>query len=386
MSGHAVVNRVLDHLARVRLGAPGRTWPAFHFCGVIGWIAGISLALALTSRLGLSLEVTAVLAVAAFLTFLALALAVKICLGYESIPHYHHMIAVVAVSSLLLRLQGEPILPYLDSVFLGLGLFLACGRVGCFLVGCCHGCPHTWGVRYSPEHAKEGFTPPLVGVRLFPVQLVESLWVAATVALGTLMVLRRDPPGTALAWYIMAYGLGRFTFELLRGDRRPYWGTFSEPQWTSLLLMVVTSGAELGGILPWEPAHLAVTGVLSLGMAMATLRERPARRLLRGAHVAELAELVAGASAPVEEGHLHIGETSLGLRLSASTVRQEEAGLPLKVVASSFRHGALMDDDARRLAVLVARLRRHDGEAELLRGKNGVYHLLLPAVERSRAV
>jgi hypothetical protein len=241
-------------------------------------------------------------------------------------------------------------------------------------------------VRYRPEHAEEGFSPPLVGVRLFPVQLVESLWVAATVALGTLMVVRGDPPGTALAWYTIAYGLGRFAFELLRGDRRPYWGAFSEAQWTSLLLMGATSAAELGGILPLEPAHLAATGALALGMTVASFRETPARRLLRGAHLPELAGLVASASASVEDGQLRIGETSLGLQLSASTVRREAGGTPVELLAFSSTNGALMDADARRLAVLVARLRRHDGKAELLKGKNGIYHLLLPATERSHAV
>jgi hypothetical protein len=76
----------------------------------------------------------------------------------------------------------------------------------------------------------------------------------------------------------------------------------------------------------------------------------------------------------------------LGLQLSASTVRREAGGTPVELLAFSSTNGALMDADARRLAVLVARLRRHDGKAELLKGKNGIYHLLLPATERSHAV
>jgi hypothetical protein len=74
-------------------------------------------------------------------------------------------------------------------------------------------------------------------------------------------------------------------------------------------------------------------------------------------------------------GQIHLGETSLGLRLSASTVRRERA--PLDLVAFSWARRALEDDDARRLAVLIARLQRHRGEGELLKGRSGVFHVLL---------
>lgn len=379
-----LLGRALDALVRPRVRALGRAWPAFHFCGIIGWIAGIGFALGLTARTGLSLRVTGGLAVAAFATFLALTMAVKIVLGYERIVYYHHEIAVAAVSILLLWTWKQPVLPYLDAVFMGLGLFLACGRVGCLMVGCCHGRPHRWGVCYRHEHAEAGFPAPLVGVRLFPIQLVESAWVLATVALGSALMLSGAPAGTALATYSILYGLARFAFELVRGDPRPYLGAWSEAQWTTLGLMGATSAAELAGILPLNAAHVAVTGLLAAGMAVGWMRERPARRLLRGAHVEEVAGLLESAGAPVEEGHLRLGETSLGLRLSASTVR--EAGAPpVELLAFSSTREALEEEDARRLALLLARLRRQEG-GELLQGQGGVYHLLIPAPEPAHAL
>src|SRR5439155_22019386 len=101
---------------------------------------------------------------------------------------YHHEIDVMINAALLLWLLGQPLLPYLDLTILGIGMFLACGRVGCLMVGCCHGRPHSWGVRYKQEHADAGFAPYYVGVRLFPIQAVESLWVLSIVIVGNFFV------------------------------------------------------------------------------------------------------------------------------------------------------------------------------------------------------
>src|SRR5207253_2733687 len=113
--------------------------------------------------------------------------------------------------------------------------FLAFGRVGCTMVGCCHGRPGRIGLCYREEHADEGFPRYLVGVRLVPVQALESLGVAAIVGVGVALVVAGSTSGTALAWYAAAYAVLRFFLEFLRGDagRRYSWG-FSEAQWTSL--------------------------------------------------------------------------------------------------------------------------------------------------------
>ena len=68
--------------------------------------------------------------------------------GEERIIYYRHEIAVMVVAALLLWLLRQPLLPYLDVTILGIGMFLTCGRMGCFMVGCCHGRPHDWGVCY----------------------------------------------------------------------------------------------------------------------------------------------------------------------------------------------------------------------------------------------
>src|SRR5262249_2645134 len=146
----------------------------------LAWV----LALALVARRGLPLWPMAVVALAAMATFLALAAVTKVVTGEGRLVYYHPEVAGLAPAGLRLRLLERLVLAYLDAPILGVGAFLACGRIGCLLVGCCHGRPARFGVRYRAEHAAAGFTPYYVGVRLFPVQAVESLWVFLLVAVG----------------------------------------------------------------------------------------------------------------------------------------------------------------------------------------------------------
>ena len=44
-----------------------------------------------------------------------------------------------------------------------------------------------------------GFSPYYAMTRFLPIQLIESFWVGAIVAVGCLLVLRGYPPGTALS-------------------------------------------------------------------------------------------------------------------------------------------------------------------------------------------
>lgn len=89
------------------------------------------------------------LVMAASFTFLALAMAAKIVPGKETLVYYQHEIAVMITATFLWRMLRQPVLCYLDVTILGVGLFLAFGRVGCLMVGCCHGRPSPWGVCYA---------------------------------------------------------------------------------------------------------------------------------------------------------------------------------------------------------------------------------------------
>lgn len=389
-----LLNRALDELVHPEIHLFHRAQPAFLVCGYVGLASAILLGMVLVIDQGLSPWVMAAVILAAVLAFLGLAMATKIITGEEQLIYYHHQIAVTVASAFLLWLLRQPVLPYLDVTLLGVGVFLVCGRAGCLMVGCCHGRPHRWGVCYRQEHAEVGFTPYLVGVRLFPVQAVESLWVLGTVLVGSALVLIGRPPGEALAWYVITYNIGRFCFEFIRGDpARPYrWG-FSEAQWTSLLLMCTVVWIELAGALPFHLWHVgAAAGVACAMVAVALGRRfrRTARhRLLHPRHVREVAEIIGLASNPAigkelgpsrvpqnsARAAIDIGCTFLGVQISAGRIESVQGRIDHYTLSS--RNGAMSEKTARTLADLIVQLGHPFHSSELVTQTQGVFHLLV---------
>jgi Prolipoprotein diacylglyceryl transferase len=386
------LSRNLDKLVRVEVLVLHRSWPAFQVCGCTGVGLAVVLAMALVVHEGLSRWVMTAIVLSAVVTFFGVVMLTKVITGEEQIVYYHHEIAVLAVAALLLWLLHQPILPYLDITLLGVGTFLVCGRVGCLLVGCCHGQPCTWGICYREEHAAAGFPAYLVGVRLFPVQAVESAWVLNIVIVGAVLALRGYPPGTALTWYVVNYCLARFSLEFMRGDpeRAYFWG-FSEAQWTSLLLVFGMIGAELAGLLPFYEWHAGAAIALLCSVAVVVLRRSlqsaPNHRLLLPHHIAEVAEVIEALSEieSVSNGTrwrrsalvpVHIGCTSLGVQVSGGQFNSAE-GCTYHYALSN-RAGTMNQDAARALARLILFLRRAPGRNGIVRGSHGVYHLLIP--------
>ncbi len=337
------------------------------------------LAETLVAHRGLSPLVMAGVVVVAVGSFFGLALATKIVTGQESLVYYRHEILVIVAATGLLRALQQPVLAYLDGTVLGVGLFMACGRIGCLLVGCCHGVPHAFGVRYHAEHAKQGFPACYVGVRLFPIQLIEALFVSATVALGAVVAWSTNQPGSGLTTYVAAYAVGRFIFELLRGDAdRIYLGGFSEAQWSSLALLAALAVAEHAGALRpshWHDAALAVVGLVAAVLALRRRGRYVNDALLGPRHQEEIARAIKhltrnqGRASAIE-----VWRTSLDLRISASTI--ETNGEQIEHYTLS-RDAGLPGDTANHLATRIARLRGAVGQGELIRGSPGIYHVLV---------
>jgi len=370
----------MDRLVSVRLRVGGLSISAYRGCGIAGAMLAATTGLLLARRQGLEWSMMAVLTVASVGIFFALAWGTKLTLGEERLTYYHHQIAILVVSAATLAVLRHPVLAYLDIVMVSLGVFLACGRVGCFLVGCCHGRPGGWGVCYRQEHGAAGFPVYLVGVRLWPVQLLEALWVAAVVAAGMAMLLGGSAAGAALAWCVLAYGCGRFALECLRGDpQRPYLAGVSEAQWTSLLLVSALVVVEWRGLLPWQGWHGAAWLALLAATVLTAATDSPRRRLRQPWHVRQLAQLLA----LPRDSHPQLGETALGIRVSASTVDTRSGRLT--VFAFSGRSQPLEEGTARRLARLAMRLTRAP-RGELAAGNLGVYHLLIPEARSVHAV
>jgi prolipoprotein diacylglyceryltransferase len=341
----------------VRLG--GREVSAFRLCGVVGLAGAAGLAGALAAILGASLAVQGLIVGAAVLTFFALAMATKVVTGREALIYYHHEVAVLTVAMAVAAVVGAPVLRHLDATALGLGVFLACGRVGCLMVGCCHGRPAPRrGVRYGHAHAGEGFPLHLVGVPLLPVQAVESVAVAGLVAVGVAAVLAGAAPGTGLVVYVTGYAVLRFGLELLRGDegRRSAAG-LTEAQWTSLALLAVMAAA---GALGWVPAGgaaeaaaLALCFAVLLPLAIIDARA-PSRRVRHPAHVRELAEALDGS----------LVRTSEGVLVSSG----HDAGVA---------HYTLSGAAAPVAAELVRRLRHPAAAARIVPGRGEIAHLVV---------
>jgi len=144
----ARLNHHPDALPRPTIRVAGRAGPSFQILGYTGLAVAIVLTQVLAATTGRSPLVMTSVTVVCAATFLLLALGTKIVLGEEKLVYYHHEIAVLLVTAGLVTLLGQPVLPYLDLTVLGVGTFLVFGRLGCPLVGRCHGRPHRWGVRY----------------------------------------------------------------------------------------------------------------------------------------------------------------------------------------------------------------------------------------------
>lgn len=382
------LNNMLDSLTRPTIKVLGKPRSAFQVCGYTGLVLAVALAMALVASRGLPLWVMLAVILSAVFTFFALAMLSKIVLGEERLVYYHHEIAVLCVAALLLWALGQPVLAYLDATLLGVGIFLACGRIGCFMVGCCHGRPHDWGVRYRHEHADAGFPDIYVGVRLFPTQVVESLWALAVVCGGSLIVLLGGPAGEALAWYVVTYDLERFYIEFMRGDLdRPNYRGFSQAQWLALVLTWLVVVAELFGLLPFRAWHVLVGGLIAATMLIIALRRRlpggAEWQLLQPPHIWEVAQAVNTPASRYTPGEgkvqVEVHATSLGIQISSGTIGHPDKRVRHYTV--SHRYGKLPENSARALARLIRQIGCPRGTGSLVLGNNGTFHLVVQDAE-----
>ena len=253
---------------------------AYQLFGAIGFVAAAAVGLLLTAARGLPLAPAMLFVAVGACVFLLLVAATKLVTGTEYIVYFHHEIAILAAGAALLRGLGVPALPYLDLAMIGILVFLGFGRIGCLMVGCCHGRPAAAGVCYGPRHVEAGFPEELAGVRLVPVQALESATALLVAGWGTALALTAAP-GSALAWCVVAYGASRFfMLEPLRGDRRPSAFGLSHAQWLAAVRAAVVLVAVGAGLLPFGAATFALAAATCLGAVLLVSRRRPAGRPL----------------------------------------------------------------------------------------------------------
>jgi hypothetical protein len=343
----------------------------FRRCGYVGVLAASAGALFIAGRQHLSLWLEAALIVTACIAFVALAQITRRVARRERLVYYHHEIVVLCLVALVAWLAGGRVLAHLDATALGLGLFLACGRIGCTVAGCCHGRPARRGIVYGPEHAERGFTRHLVGVPLVPVQAIEAGLVVSIVTAGAALTLGGAPAGTGLTVYVTGYAVVRFGLELLRGDPlRLYWLGVSEAQWTSVLLAVFVAIAAALGVLPQHWWDTAAAAALVAGLAVMLVLGRRPPRILHPSHLQEVVRAVVRTAAAGPHPSPLVSRTSAGMQLSCGRtddrlhVTMSRAAEPL----DSTQAGAL--------AAVIAGL-RPEAEVEFVAGAAGNWHVLM---------
>ena len=144
---------------------------------------------------------------------------------------------LLAIASLWVfaRRQKLDIVRILDAYTPAIALAHACGRIGCFLNGCCYGKPTElfWGVRY-PAGSEAALRYP--GEALHPVQLYEAGGQFLLCFLYFYLV-RHTRRGVAMSCYLIFYGTFRFLNELLRGDNPRVFELFTPAQLIGLAII-----------------------------------------------------------------------------------------------------------------------------------------------------
>lgn len=134
---------------------------------------------------------------------------------------YGGLIFGAAAFFITARRRGLPPFAAADLFAPALALGHAFGRLGCFLAGCCHGRPAGTGffaVTFTDPSCE--VAPDLLGLPLYPTQLLEAAGNLLIFFLLDRALGRRFRPGALLALYAALYSAQRFLIEFLRGDDR----------------------------------------------------------------------------------------------------------------------------------------------------------------------
>ncbi len=123
----------------------------------------------------------------------------------------------------------------IEGIMPSIPLFHAFGRIGCLLVGCCHGIEYD-GI-FSVTFTNSPVAPN--GVPLFPVQPLEALLNFILAGILSVMYTKKLRRGTVTATYMISYAIIRFVLEFFRGDDIRGVAILSTSQWISIAMLIV---------------------------------------------------------------------------------------------------------------------------------------------------
>ena len=371
---------------RLNISLFGNKIHSFHFFGAIGFIAGTLLGVGLAKYFGLNPWYVLLMSGVGAATFFLLTIISKILFGKEIIVYYHHEISILIFCAIVLSILHLDVLAYLDITILGIGVFLAFGRIGCFSVGCCHGRPSRHGVTYGHDHVISGFTEYFQNVKLFPVQLVESSFVFLTIAVGIWIMKIHAPAGTVLIVYTVIYGMFRFIMEFFRGDPdRPYWYGLSEAQWTTLILVTFTWGLARFHLLPFYSWHSMVMVLLFVISSYIVFfaRRNTSFRIFNTGHIRQIAsaldklkkeDLKDSPGTNVAKVYLHT--TNQGLTFSKGIFNSGILPIVHYTVSSKINKNKLNISTVKKLARLMQRIQKESEPCNIIQRQTNLFHII----------
>lgn len=238
----------------------GHMLPAYSAAGLTGFVAGILYLAGICRHRNrdLGFDDMLYLYVAAFLGMLAgakiLYLALNVpemvtVLRMEELPalqkltlllrggmvFYGGLYGAVAGAAIAARYFGFPVRQCLNTMTPLVPLVAGFGRIGCFLVGCCHGRVTT--ARFGLIFARSESGPR--DVYLIPTQLYEAAFqFLMFFVMDRICAKKRsfDP----IVLYFGCYAVFRFILEFFRGDEaRGIYAGLSTSQWISLVTVMI---------------------------------------------------------------------------------------------------------------------------------------------------
>jgi phosphatidylglycerol---prolipoprotein diacylglyceryl transferase len=243
--------------------------PSYGVLVALAFLAGLSITLRLSKRIGLPAEKVTNLVVYCAIAGIAGA---KLFMFLFDLGDYIRdpgqiftmqtlqaagvfhggFIAALIVAVLYMRKQQLPVWQTMDAFAPGVAIGQAIGRLGCFAAGCCWGreCDLPWGVRFRSDFA----APVPLDKTLHPVQLYES---AADLLIFGLLYwyFGRSPRrGNVIGLYLILYSAARFVIEFFRVHEQSLRGPFSLTQWIALALL------GLGAVFLFGPRDRSAVG------------------------------------------------------------------------------------------------------------------------------
>lgn len=151
------------------------------------------------------------------------------------------ILGVLATGPLFLYYNRMPLLPLCDAVALYAPLFQAIARIGCFIVGCCHGISTDsfLSVMYTHPHTLASCSTAVHPTQLYSALLLFMIFLLLRYLSRTLY----KRPGLLFTLYLVLASLERFFVDFWRADRIMIASSgipFSVHQCIALFLIIVS--------------------------------------------------------------------------------------------------------------------------------------------------